>query len=111
MKKTRRFLWALLPMAVTLIFASCSSNEDVTEPTPATGTKTVPVKITVSMNDATRATVGSDNSTLSFQSTDKLAVLYGGSLLGELSITTYHLATMACYALSDPLQSLWLDWH
>ena len=87
MKKTRRFLWALLPMAVALIFASCSSNEDVTEPTPATGTKTVPVKITVGMNDATRATVGSDNSTLSFQSTDKLAVLYGGSLLGELSIT------------------------
>lgn len=110
MKKTRRILLALLPVAVALIVASCSSDE-VAEPTPATGTKTVPVKITVSMNDATRATVGSDNSTLSFQSTDKLAVLYGGSLLGELSITTYHLATMACYALSDPLLSLWLDRH
>lgn len=88
MKKTRRFLLALLPMAVSLIFASCGSSDEVAEPTPADGgTKTIPVKITVGMDDATRATVGSDNSTLYFHSADKLAVLFGGSLLGKLDMT------------------------
>jgi hypothetical protein len=88
MKKTRRFLWALLPMAVALIFASCSSSDEVAEPTPATGTKTIPVKITVGMDDATRATVGSDNSTLYFHTADKLAVLSGGSCIALLNNTT-----------------------
>ena len=86
--KKMKSLWALLPVAVALIVASCSS-EDAAEPASGNngGTKTIPVKITVGMDDATRATVGSDNSTLYFHTADKLAVLFGGSLLGKLDMT------------------------
>ena len=87
MKKTRQFLWALLPMAVALIFASCSSDSDVTEvpasPQP-TVVKNIPYTVTV-VNGATRATVDSDNMTLRFATGDKLYIT-GTNIKGTLNI-------------------------
>lgn len=89
MMKKMKILWALLPVAVALIVASCSS-EDATDPTSGNngGTKTIPVTITVGMDNATRATVGDDNSSLYFQTGDKLAVLYSGAQIALLDNTS-----------------------
>ena len=83
--KKMKSLWALLPVAVALIVASCSS-EDAAE--LVSGKKTIPVTITVGMDNATRATVGDDNSSLYFQTGDKLAVLYSGAQIALLNNTT-----------------------
>ena len=87
MKKTRQFLWALLPMAVALIFASCSSDSDVTEvpaPPQPTVVKNIPYTVTVA-SGATRSTVDNDNMTLRFATGDKLYIT-GTNIKGTLNI-------------------------
>ena len=96
MKKMKQYIRALLPVAVALILGSCSSDDELAEPTTVNdGTKTTHVTISVGMDDVTRATVDANDSTLYFQEGDKLAVTYEVSqsqhkwkTLGLLSIKT-----------------------
>ena len=94
MKKMKQYIRALLPVAVALILGSCSSDDELAEPTTVNdGTKTTHVTISVGMDDVTRATVDANDSTLYFQEGDKLAVTcevsrYKWKTLGLLSIKT-----------------------
>lgn len=89
MKKT--MFWAALSMTVALLITACSSGNDTTETpvtpvTPPTPTKTIiPYSVTVN-NDATetRASVASDNRTLTFDSNDQLYIT-GTNIQGVLT--------------------------
>ena len=82
--KTRKFLWALLPVAAVLLMTACGGDDtdDVTPtptPNPVTpGTenvvKSVPYTVTVNTGNVTRTTVDNDDITLRFEATDKLYV-------------------------------------
>ena len=82
--KTRKFLWALLPVAAVLLMTACGGDDadDVTPtptPNPVTpGTenvvKSVPYTVTVNTGNITRTTVDNDDITLRFEATDKLYV-------------------------------------
>lgn len=90
--KTRKFLWALLPVVIALLLASCGSDDENgmtqtpnTEPTATV--KSVPFTVTVNQGGTTRATVDDDLSTLHFASGDKLYV-EGENISGVLDLTT-----------------------
>lgn len=90
--KTRKFLWALLPVVTALLLASCGSDDENgmtqtpdTEPTATV--KSVPFTVTVNQGGTTRATVDDDLSTLHFASGDKLYV-EGENISGVLDLTT-----------------------
>lgn len=78
--KARSFLWAVLPVAAALILTACSSSDDNFDnkqaDRPNTGNSCkIPVTIKVGTeaeDNATRATVDANNSTLRFQVGDKL---------------------------------------
>ena len=78
--KARSFLWAVLPVAAALILTACSSSDDnfdnkqADQPNAGNSCK-IPVTIKVGTeaeDNATRATVDANNSTLRFQAGDKL---------------------------------------
>ena len=77
--KTRKFLWALLPMmAAALMTTACSSDDDSTSVTPNPAAdqtvKSIPYTVTVGQGTTTRATVANDDVTLQFADGDKLYV-------------------------------------
>lgn len=77
--KTRKFLWALLPMMVAaLMTTACSSDDDSTSvtpnPTADQTVKSIPYTVTVGQGTTTRATVANDDITLQFADGDKLYV-------------------------------------
>lgn len=77
--KTRKFLWAMLPMmAAALMTTACSSDDDSTSVTPKPAddqtVKTIPYTVTVGQGTTTRASVASDDITLQFAEGDKLYV-------------------------------------
>ena len=76
--KTRKFLWAMLPMmAAALMTTACSSDDDSTSVTPKPAAdqtvKSIPYTVTVGQGTTTRATVA-DDVTLQFADYDKLYV-------------------------------------
>ena len=77
--KTRKFLWAMLPMmAAALMTTACSSDDDSTSVTPNPAAdqtvKSIPYTVTVGQGTTTRATVADDNKTLQFAEGDELYV-------------------------------------
>lgn len=77
--KTRKFLWAMLPMmAAALMTTACSSDDDSTSVTPKPAddqtVKSIPYTVTVGQGTTTRASVASDDITLQFAEGDKLYV-------------------------------------
>lgn len=100
--KTRKFLWALLPVVTALLLASCGSDDENgmtqtpnTEPTATV--KSVPFTVTVNQGGTTRATVDDDLSTLHFASGDKLYV-EGENISGILDLTTGEGATSGTFS-------------
>ena len=79
--------WALLPVVAILMFASCSSNDDVFETTPVQeGVKMKHFTATATCDDETRATVQANQKTLYFQAGDRLLVMLGDVKQGELTL-------------------------
>ena len=106
--KTRKFLWALLPVAAVLLMTACGGDDtdDVTPtptPNPVTpGTenvvKSVPYSVTVKTADVTRTSV-SDDITLKFEKKDKLYVQNdGGTVYGCLELKSGVGETSATFA-------------
>ena len=107
--KTRKFLWALLPVAAVLLMTACGGDDtDDVAPTPTPnpvtpGTenvvKSVPYTVTVKTADVTRTSVGSDDKTLTFDLDDKLYVQNSdGSVYGCLSLKNGASQTSATFA-------------
>lgn len=107
--KTRKFLWALLPVAAVLLMTACGGDDadDVTPtptPNPVTpGTenvvKSVPYTVTVKTADVTRTSVDNDGETLSFEKDDKLYVQNSnGTIYGCLSLKAGAGQTSATFA-------------
>ena len=95
--KTRKFLWALLPVAAVLLMTACGGDDadDVTPtptPNPVTpGTenvvKSVPYTVTVNTGNVTRTSVDNDDITLRFEEKDKLYVQNSdGTVYGCLTL-------------------------
>lgn len=83
--KTKKLFGTLLSVAAAVVLTACSNNSDdiVSEQSPVKGKTTIPYTVTV--GNETRASVGDDQSTLTFDSSDKLYV-YGGEFSGMLSL-------------------------
>lgn len=83
--KTKKLFGTLLSVAAAVVLTACSNNSDdiVSEQSPVKGKTTIPYTVTV--GNVTRASVGDDQSTLTFDSSDKLYV-YGGEFSGMLSL-------------------------
>lgn len=83
--KTKKLFGTLLSVAAAVVLTACSNNSDdiVSEQSPVKGKNTIPYTVTV--GNVTRASVGDDQSTLTFDSSDKLYV-YGGEFSGMLSL-------------------------
>ena len=107
--KTRKFLWALLPVAAVLLMTAGGGDDtdDVTPtptPNPVTpGTenvvKSVPYTVTVNTGNITRTTVDNDDETLTFDSDDKLYVQNdGGTIYGCLTLKSEAGKTTATFA-------------
>ena len=107
--KTRKFLWALLPVAAVLLMTACGGDDadDVTPtptPNPVTpGTenvvKSVPYTVTVNTGNITRTTVDNDDITLRFEATDKLYVQSDdGTVYGCLELKSGEGLTSATFA-------------
>ncbi|MBO6188512.1 MAG: hypothetical protein J6O23_08405 [Prevotella sp.] len=90
--KTRKFLWALLPMmAAALMTTACSSDDDSTSvsPKPAADqtVKSIPYTVTVGQGTTTRASVDGDDITLRFAEGDELYVEgENGNVYGRLTL-------------------------
>ena len=76
--KTRKFLWALLPMMAAALMTTACSSDDSTSVTPKPAAdqtvKSIPYTVTVGQGTTTRATVASDDVTLQFAAGDELYV-------------------------------------
>ena len=107
--KTRKFLWALLPVAAVLLMTACGGDDtdDVTPtptPNPVTpGTenvvKSVPYTVTVKTADVTRTSVDNDDITLRFEGKDLLYVQNdGGTVYGCLELKSGVGETSATFA-------------
>ncbi|MBQ9657069.1 MAG: hypothetical protein IJV38_13790 [Prevotella sp.] len=106
--KTRKFLWALLPVAAVLLMTACGGDTDDVTPTPTPnpvtpGTenvvKSVPYSVTVKTADVTRTSVGNDDITLRFEATDKLYVQNTkGTVYGCLELKSGENQTSATFA-------------
>ena len=88
--KTMKKIWALLPVAALLMLSACGSDSDVTEnvkqePQDPTGAKEI--GFTVTVDNSTRASIGSDKKTLSFATGDQL-LIKGTNISGLLPMTS-----------------------
>ena len=76
--KTKKFLWALLPMMAAALMTTACSSDDSTSVTPNPAAdqtvKSIPYTVTVGQGTTTRATVATDDVTLQFADGDKLYV-------------------------------------
>ena len=97
--KTRKFLWAVLPMmAAALAMTACGGDDDTdTKPVPVSPTdntdktekteKSIPYTVTVKGDpETTRATVNADGKTMNFADDDELYISGGGDIHGVLTL-------------------------
>ena len=91
--KTRKFLWAVLPMmAAALAMTACGGDDDTdTKPVPVSPTdnteKSIPYTVTVKGDpETTRATINADGKTMNFASDDELYISDGGDIHGVLTL-------------------------
>ena len=97
--KTRKFLWAVLPMmAAALAMTACGGDDDTdTKPVPVSPTdptdktekteKSIPYTVTVKGDpETTRATVNADGKTMNFAADDELYISDGGDIHGVLTL-------------------------
>lgn len=86
MKKSRKFLWAMLPVAAAFALTACSSSDDAIEKDSQTVT-TIPYSITVG-SSTTRATVGNNKEDLYFAEGDEIYLTSDGSdkIKGRLTL-------------------------
>ena len=102
--KTRKFLWAMLPMmAAALMTTACSSDDDSTSvsPKPAADqtVKTIPYTVTVGQGTTTRASVANDDVTLKFAAGDELYVENkSANVYGRLALKSGTGATSATFS-------------
>lgn len=85
--KIKNLFWAALSVTAAFTFASCSSDNEVTETEVPVVQQTkleIPYAISVGTSSTTRATVDADKSTLRFAAGDKLYVT-GENIEGVLS--------------------------
>ncbi len=85
--KIKNLFWAALSVTAAFTFASCSSDNEVTETEVPVVQQTkleIPYAISVGTSSTTRATVDADKSTLRFAAGDKLYIT-GENIKGVLS--------------------------
>jgi hypothetical protein len=85
--KIKNLFWAALSVTAAFTFASCSSDNEVTEaevPVVQQTTQEIPYVVSVVTSSTTRTTVDADKSTLRFAAGDKLYVT-GENIKGVLS--------------------------
>ena len=89
----KNLLWVALSMTVAVMVASCGKSElaipdktdVIEEPEKPSHVKTIPYTVTISDDEATRATIDGDNRTIRFAEGDKLYIT-GTNIKGVLSL-------------------------
>ena len=97
--KTRKFLWAVLPMMATALALTACGGDDATDtkPVPVSPTdptdktekteKSIPYTVTVKGDpETTRATVNADGKTMNFADDDELYISDGADIHGVLTL-------------------------